>query len=64
MSEVGDLVVLDDRAGGEDRLRVARVVREGVTKEVEGLVVLSKPQVEQPHGGEQLGVLRRELERL
>ena len=60
----GDLVVLDDRAGGEDGLRVAGVVRERVTEEVESLVVLSQPQVEQTHGGQQLGVLRRELERL
>ena len=62
--EVGDLVVLDDRAGGEDGLRVAGVVRERVAQEVERLVVLSQPQVEQPHGGQQLGVLRRKLERL
>ena len=57
MSEVGDLVVLDDRAGGEDRLRVARVVRERVAQKVERLVVLAEAEVEQPDRREQLRIL-------
>ncbi len=57
-------VVLDDRAGGEDGLRVARVVGERVAEVVEGLVVLAQPQVQQPDSREQLWVLGGELERL
>ena len=55
-------MVLDDRARGQDGLRVARVVRERVAQKVEGLVVLAEAQVQQTDRREQLGVLGAELE--
>mmetsp|Transcript_23304 Transcript_23304/g.68673 ORF Transcript_23304/g.68673 Transcript_23304/m.68673 type:complete len:259 (+) Transcript_23304:580-1356(+) len=63
-SHVHVRVVLDDGAGGKDGLGILGVVGERVTEEVESAVILSETQVEQPHRGEHLRVVWRELERL
>mmetsp|Transcript_43480 Transcript_43480/g.107532 ORF Transcript_43480/g.107532 Transcript_43480/m.107532 type:complete len:361 (-) Transcript_43480:24-1106(-) len=55
-------VVLDDRARREDGLGVLRVVRQRVSQEVEGTVVLAQAEVEQPHRREHLRVVGREVE--
>lgn len=56
-SSVVVLLVLDDRAESQDSLVVLAIVGQRVTKELEGLVVLTQANIQQTYRGQQLRVL-------
>ena len=48
--------VLDDRTQGENRSVIFLVIRETIAQELEGLVVLTKSDVEQANGRQKFGI--------
>ena len=60
----GEVDVLDDRARRQDRLGVARVVSQRIPQLDEGFGVVLKPQPYQADRRQELGVVRREIDRV